>query len=81
MQFQADILGMSVVRTTCLETTALGTTYLAGLAVDHWSSTQAIANNWRADRRFEPVMDTSQADECLAQWRHAVDRSKDWCRS
>ena len=55
MQFQADVLGVPVVRPTVLETTALGAAYLAGLAVGYWEDAGAIRDNWRIDRTFEPV--------------------------
>ena len=54
MQFQADLLGVPVVRPAVTETTALGAAYLAGLAVGFWSSADEIARQWRVDRRFEP---------------------------
>ncbi len=62
MQFQADILGVPVVRPKVLETTALGAAYLAGLAVGYWASTDDIGRNWRIDRRFEPAMDPARRD-------------------
>ena len=61
MQFQADLLGVPVVRPQVLETTALGAAYLAGLAVGYWASTDDIARNWRVDRRFEPAMPRDRA--------------------
>src|SRR5699024_7366210 len=62
MQFQADILGVPVVRPAVTETTALGAAYLAGLAVGFWSSPEEIAQQRRVDRRFEPTIPRSQAD-------------------
>ena len=61
MQFQADILGIEVVRPKVIETTALGAAYAAGLAVDFWSSTQEVTDNWSEDRRFEPQMDNADS--------------------
>ncbi len=55
LQFQADLLGVPVVRPEVTETTALGAAYLAGLAVGFWDSTEALAQHWRADKRFEPA--------------------------
>jgi glycerol kinase len=81
MQFQADILGVPVVRPKVLETTALGAAYLAGLAVGLWPSREALAARWRVGRRFEPQMDRSHAQELLGQWREAVRRSRDWAPS
>ncbi|OFZ96942.1 MAG: glycerol kinase [Betaproteobacteria bacterium RIFCSPLOWO2_02_67_12] len=78
MQFQADILGVTVVRPRVLETTALGAAYLAGLATSLWSSREAIAAHWEADRRFEPQMDASAAAELVARWHGAVHRSLRW---
>jgi glycerol kinase len=78
LQFQADMLGVAVVRPTVTETTALGAAYLAGLAVGFWNSTDALAHHWRADRRFEPSISPSQASARRAQWREALNRSKNW---
>ena len=61
MQFQADLLGVPVVRPQVTETTALGAAYLAGLAVGFWASAEAIARQWRVERRFEPAMPPSEA--------------------
>jgi glycerol kinase len=78
MQFQADVLGVPVVRPRIHETTALGAAYLAGLGVGYWSSADQLAAQWQADRTFEPRMDRGQAETLLAAWRKAVERSKDW---
>jgi glycerol kinase len=78
MQFQADVLGVPVVRPRILETTALGAAYLAGLGVGYWKSESEIAVQWQAERVFEPGMDRARAGELLAGWRKAVERSKDW---
>ena len=80
MQFQADILGIPVVRPQVTETTALGAAYLAGLAVDYWRSELEITENWTEDRRFEPTMDESERERLLSRWRRAVERSRDWER-
>ncbi|HVL58296.1 MAG TPA: glycerol kinase GlpK [Burkholderiaceae bacterium] len=76
MQFQADLLGVSVVRPRVAETTALGAAYLAGLAVGFWSGPDDVAGNWQVDRRFEPQMDRSQAAALLGAWRDAVSRTR-----
>jgi glycerol kinase len=78
MQFQADILGVPVVRPKVLETTALGAAHLAGLAVGLWPSREALAERWQADRRFEPQMNPAHAADLLGQWREAVKRSLRW---
>jgi len=78
MQFQADLLGVPVVRPKVQETTALGAAYLAGLAVGYWKNTDDIRANWRVDRRFEPQMSRERAAELTAGWDKAVKRSKGW---
>jgi glycerol kinase len=78
MQFQADILGVPVVRPKVLETTALGAAYLAGLAVDVWKSEEEIAAQWQMERRFTPSMSRDEAQSLLARWRDAVKRSTAW---
>ena len=77
MQFQADLLGVPVVRPAVTETTALGAAYLAGLAVGVWS-TAAIGGQWRVDRRFEPSMAPSHAASLRERWTEAVERAKGW---
>ena len=78
LQFQADLLGVAVVRPKVTETTALGAAYLAGLAVGFWESTAALARHWQVDRRFEPSMPSSAAAARRAEWREALNRSKSW---
>jgi len=78
MQFQADILGVPVVRPAVTETTALGAAYLAGLATGYWSNTAETAGQWRVERRFEPKMARGQAAKLRARWTDAVGRSKGW---
>jgi glycerol kinase len=78
MQFQADLLGVPVVRPQVTETTALGAAYLAGLGTGFWSSPADVASNWRAERRFEPAMSRDEAGTRLARWAQAVDRSRAW---
>jgi glycerol kinase len=80
MQFQADLLGVPVVRPAVTETTALGAAYLAGLAVGFWSSTREIAGQWRVGRRFQPSMPRAQADELRERWHDALERSKGWIK-
>jgi len=81
MQFQADILGVPVVRPKVLETTALGAAYLAGLYTDIWKSREEIAAQWQMQRRFEPRMSRDEAGALLARWREAVKRSLAWTQS
>jgi len=78
MQFQADILGVPVLRPHVTETTALGAAYLAGLAVGFWSSQQEIAAQWRMERCFEPRMQAEERASRLGLWRRAVERSRAW---
>ena len=81
MQFQADILGVPVVRPKVLETTALGAAYLAGLYTDVWKTREEIAAQWQMERRFEPHMARADADELLARWHEAVSRSLHWSKA
>jgi glycerol kinase len=81
MQFQADLLGVPVVRPRVFETTALGAAYLAGLAVGYWKNRKDIAAQWRVERRFEPKMSRDEAQQLQARWRKALGRAKGWARS
>jgi glycerol kinase len=78
MQFQADLLGVPVVRPKVLETTALGAAYLAGLTVDLWKSREELASHWKVERRFEPRMDATERKTRMARWREAVKRAGNW---
>jgi len=78
MQFQADLLGVPVVRPRTSETTALGAAYLAGLAVGYWSGREEIARLWQVDRVFTPAMDRSRVAGLRRQWERAVERAKGW---
>jgi len=78
MQFQADLLGVPLLRPVMTETTAIGAAYLAGLAVGFWKSPQEIAGLHRIDRRFEPQMPRSRARLLQARWQQAVERAKQW---
>jgi glycerol kinase len=78
MQFQADLLGVPVVRPRTLETTALGAAYLAGLTVDLWKSRDELAQHWKAQRRFEPRMSSSDRETRMSRWREAVGRARNW---
>jgi glycerol kinase len=78
MQFQADLLGVPVIRPRVTETTALGAAYLAGLAVGFWTSVDEIAAQWRTERRFEPEMAAARRDELMARWARAVAHARSW---
>ena len=78
LQFQADVLGVPVVRPKVTETTALGAAYLAGLAVGFWDSIDSLARHWHVDKRFEPSAQSSAATARRAEWREALNRSKSW---
>jgi glycerol kinase len=78
MQFQADLLGASVVRPAVTETTALGAAYLAGLAVGVWSGPDEIASMWREERRFEPAMGDEERSARLEEWSRALTRAREW---
>ena len=78
MQFQADLLGVPVVRPQVTETTASGAAYLAGLAVGFWASPAEIAGQWRAERRFDPAMPAAEAADLVGRWHDALARAKGW---
>jgi glycerol kinase len=78
MQFQADVLGVPVVRPRVTETTALGAAYLAGLAVGFWAGPEELRTQRQNDVRFEPKMGAGERKERRARWRRAVERAKNW---
>jgi glycerol kinase len=78
MQFQADILGVPVVRPRVTETTALGAAYLAGLAVGFWPSPEALRAERKGDVRFEPKMSEGERAERRERWQKGVERAKAW---
>jgi glycerol kinase len=78
MQFQADVLGVPVVRPAVTETTALGAAFAAGLAVGFWSDQDDLRGRWSEDRRWEPEMDEQLREREYARWKKAVTRSFDW---
>jgi glycerol kinase len=78
MQFQADILGVPVIRPKVIETTALGAAYAAGLAVGFWKDLGECSANWSEDKRWEPQMDQAEQDRQLRLWKKAVTKSMDW---
>jgi glycerol kinase len=78
MQFQADILGVPVIRPTVSETTALGATYASGLAVGFWDDVESLRENWGVDKTWEPRMDPERRAELYQGWKKAVERTFDW---
>jgi len=78
MQFQADILGVPVVRPQVAETTALGAAYAAGLAVGFWDNAEDLRANWQVDKTWKPKMASQYQAELYAGWKKAVTRTFDW---
>ena len=78
MQFQADILGVPVIRPTVAETTALGAAYAAGLAVKFWAQVEDLRANWGKDKEWSPQMDANDRDRQYTMWKKAVTRTFDW---
>ncbi|MCU1542626.1 MAG: Glycerol kinase, partial [Microbacteriaceae bacterium] len=78
LQFQADILGVPVVRPVVAETTALGAAYAAGLAVGFWSGLGELRANWQEDARWEPDMEEAERARLLRNWKKAVTKTLDW---
>jgi len=78
LQFQSDLLNVSVRRPVVAETTALGAAYLAGLAVGYWQGLDDVSKNWALDREFRPSMDAVTRERLYAGWKKAVSRSLDW---
>jgi glycerol kinase len=80
VQFQADILGVPVEVPETLETTALGSAYLAGLATGFWKSKEELVSRWRLRRRYEPRMGEEERERLYGRWKEAVERAKNWSR-
>jgi glycerol kinase len=78
MQFQADILGVPVIRPVVAETTALGAAYVAGLAVGFWSSTDELRSLWKEEKRWIPQFTSEERESRLRVWQKAVQRSLNW---
>ncbi|MGZ6274045.1 MAG: glycerol kinase GlpK [Candidatus Limnocylindrales bacterium] len=78
MQFQADVLGVPVIRPRVAETTALGAAYAAGLAVGFWNAVEDLRANWHKDREWTPRMDAEKREKDLTLWKKAVTRTFDW---
>jgi glycerol kinase len=81
MQFQADVLGVDVIRPAVAETTALGAAYAAGLATGLWAQQEDLRENWVEDKRWSPQMDAAQSDKYYRDWKKAVTKSFDWVDS
>ncbi len=78
MQFQSDVLGSRVLRPQCIETTALGAAYLAGLATGYWKDKQEIKENWQLEREFSPSMEQEERQKCKKGWARAVRAALSW---
>ena len=78
LQSQADISAAPVLRPRCVETTALGAAYLAGLAVGYWKDTEDIRRNWASDRKFDPALPENQRQRQLQGWKKAVACAAAW---
>jgi glycerol kinase len=81
MQFQADVIQTSVLRPACIETTALGAAYLAGLAVGFWADRNELTHSEKQSRTFSPTLDAAARDDLLQNWHRAVERSKHWAEN
>ncbi|MFH0758309.1 MAG: glycerol kinase GlpK [Bacteroidota bacterium] len=78
MQFQADLIGIPVIRPETIETTALGAAYLAGLAVGFWNSLEEIVDQWSAEKTFESSLSETEKEKLWTGWKKAVSRARDW---
>ena len=78
MQFQADVLGVPVIRPTVAETTSLGAAYAAGLAVGFWSELEELRENWAKDKQWDPQLDEETRERAYGWWKKAVTRTFDW---
>ena len=78
MQFQADLIAVPVLRPDCVETTALGAAYLAGLAVGYWPDRETIAANHAIERTFTPAMEEEKRKREIRNWNKAVDCARGW---
>ena len=80
MQTQADIIGAPVNRTRCVETTAMGAAYLAGLAVGYWANKDDVIRNWIIERTFEPAIEKEKRDTMIKGWNKAVKYAYGWAK-
>jgi glycerol kinase len=78
MQFQADLLGSDVIRPNCIETTALGAAYLAGLRVGYWENIEEIQSIWAMDKRFKAKVNSAQISQKINEWNKAVHSLQAW---
>ena len=80
MQVQADIAGAPVKRPACIETTAMGAAYLAGLATGYWKNREDVLSNWKIDRIFTPSISDEERSQRVKGWKKAVTRAFDWAK-
>ena len=80
MQFQSDLLDVQVVRPSCIETTALGAAYLAGLAAGFWKDAEEIRQNWKQEREFSPSVEPKKREDLLKGWQKAVRCTFQWAK-
>jgi glycerol kinase len=80
MQFQSDIIDTDVVRPSCVETTAMGAAYLAGLAVGVWKNKEEVIKNWGVCREFKPEMTDEKRKAALKGWAKAVAATRGWAK-
>jgi glycerol kinase len=78
MQFQADILGVSIVRPQVVETSSLGAAYAAGYAVGFWENIDTLRQNWKVDKEWKPGMTEEKREELYRNWKRAVERTFNW---
>ena len=78
MQIQSNLLGINVIRPTVQETTALGASYVAGLASGFFSSLNELKEKWVVDRTFNPNMEENERNSMISKWRKAIEKSKGW---
>ena len=78
MQFQADIIDAPVKRPKCVETTAMGAAYLAGLAVGYWENKEDVLRNWSTDKIFKPVIQQNKREKMIRGWNKAVRCTFEW---
>ena len=81
LQTQADLCQAPVLRPCCVETTAMGAAYLAGLAVGYWQNLEAVRANWKIDRIFEPEIQAEEQQQRMEQWHRAVRTSMGWAKT
>ena len=81
MQFQSDIVDTQVHRPKCIETTALGAAYLAGLVVGYWRDQEEIKENWQIEKMFAPVMEAGKREQLLKGWKKAVKCALAWAEN